>query len=128
MSDDPFSESYHQWKTQLTDYVNTRIDLAKLEAVENLSRFFANFVTKSVMLYFGLLALFFLSFALAYFLGSLFESISLGFLLTGVLYIALMLIFYAMRQSIVEKPVVRSVIRLFFNNRNQKTNNEQPSL
>jgi uncharacterized membrane protein YqjE len=128
MSDDPFSESYHQWKTQLTDYVNTRIDLAKLEAVENLSRFFANFVTKSVMLYFGLLALFFLSFALAYFLGSLFESISLGFLLTGVLYIALMLIFYAMRQSIVEKPVVRSVVRLFFNNRNQKTNNEQPSL
>jgi ABC-type phosphate/phosphonate transport system permease subunit len=127
MSDDPFSESYHQWKTQLTDYVNARIDLAKLEAAENLSRFFASFVTKSVMLYFSLLALIFISFAFAYFLGNILDSISLGFLLTGVLYILLLLLFYYMRESIVERPVVRAVMRLFFHNR-KKTNNEQPSL
>jgi uncharacterized membrane protein YqjE len=83
MSDDPFSESYHQWKTQLTDYVNARIDLAKLEAAENLSRFFASFVTKSVMLYFSLLALIFISFALAYFLGNILDSIFIGFFANG---------------------------------------------
>jgi uncharacterized membrane protein YqjE len=119
MSDDPISESYQQWKNQLTDYVNTRIDLFKLEAAENMARFFASFVTKSVILYFCLLALIFLSFALAYFLGDSLGSTSLGFLLTGCFYIILVFVFYALRESIVEKPVLKSVLRMFFNRRNK---------
>jgi len=128
MSDDPISESYHQWKNQLTDYVNARIDLFKLEAAENTARFFASFVTKSVILYFCLLALIFISFALAYFLGDVLASTSLGFLLTGTFYLILVFVFYALRGPIVEKPVIKSVMRLFFNSRTKKQNYEQPPL
>lgn len=104
----------------MTEYVNARIELMKLETAENVARFWANVVTKSVMLYFLLLALFFLSFALAFFLGKLLDSTSLGFLLTGVIYIVLTFVFYGLRQQIVHRPVIQSVLKLFFSQRHKK--------
>ncbi|MFT3739124.1 MAG: phage holin family protein [Breznakibacter sp.] len=117
---DSLGDSFNQWKENLTEYVNARIELLKLETAENVAYFWANVVTKSVMLYFLLLALFFLSFALAFFLGKLFDSTSLGFLLTGLLFIVLTIAFYALRRQIVERPVIQSVLKLFFTQRRKK--------
>jgi Zn-dependent protease with chaperone function len=128
MSDDPFIDSYQDWKKQINDYINGRIELLKLEAAENIARFFSSIATNAVILYFSLLALIFISFALAYFLGDLLQSVSLGFLLTGLFYFVLAAIFYSLRKQIVEKPVIKAVIKLFFNTRNKKNNNELPSL
>lgn len=112
---DSINGAVSQWKEHITSYVNARIDLLKLETADKVAHFWVNVVTKSVMLYFVLLALIFLSFSMAFFLGEILGSTSLGFLLTGLFYVLLTAVFYALRRAIVEKPVIRAVMRLFFN-------------
>lgn len=115
---DNLTESFKEWKDNLSQYVNTRMDLFRLEMANNLAQLASGYITKLVLLYFLLLALFFMSLALGFYLGTVVDSTALGFFLTGCIYILLMLIFYMMRRQIVERPVIKAFIRLFF----QKSN------
>jgi hypothetical protein len=112
-------ESFKEWKESITQYITTRYELHKLEMANNLAQLASSYVTKIVLLYFLLLALFFMSLSLGFYIGSLLDSNALGFFLTGCIYILLMIIFYAMRKTIVEKPVIKAFIRLFFQKHTQ---------
>lgn len=114
---DNIYDSLKEWKDNLSQYVNTRIDLFKLEMAHNMAHLASSFISKLVLLYFLLLALFFMSMGFSFFLGSLLDSNALGFFLTGVLFIIFMFIFYLLRRRIVERPVIKTFIRLFFQKR-----------
>lgn len=113
---DDFKDSLSEMKVEFKEYVENRIDLVKLHVVEKLSKITAGFAVKMGVLYLLFFALTFLSLAMAFFLGSLLDSNTLGFLAVAMLYLMVALIFYAMRRKLVEKPIIKNYINLFFPN------------
>jgi hypothetical protein len=58
------------------------------------------------------LFLFFVSYAAANFLGKVFESVPLGFLLVGCVYLLLLIIAYNARHALIERPLVRFLMSI----------------
>ena len=58
------------------------------------------------------LFLFFISYAAANFLGKVFESVPLGFLFVGCVYLLMLIIVYNARHVLIERPLVRFLMNI----------------
>ena len=114
MIQENIKENLVEVKEEFQEYVNKRIDLVKLHIVEDLSRATARFGLKLGLSYLLFFVLLFFSLAGGFYLGELLESISLGFIIVGSFYLIIMIIFYLLRRTLVDKPVIKSFIKLFF--------------
>ncbi|MCU4158114.1 phage holin family protein [Carboxylicivirga sp. A043] len=111
---DKLTEEMNEVKDDFEEYVNARLDLAKLHAAENLSRFMSGMILKIGLFYLLFFVLFFASIAVAFWLNTLFESQGTGFIIIAGFYMLLALMFFAMRKTLIHKPVIQSFIQLFF--------------
>lgn len=109
-------ENLSEMKDEFKEYVENRINLTKLHVVENLSKVSAGIAVKLGVLYLLFFAIMFISLALAFFLGAVLASNGLGFTAVALLYVLLALIFYVLRRKLVEKPIIKNYINLFFPN------------
>jgi hypothetical protein len=101
-------------RKDVVEYVEVKLDLIRLHTAENLSRIFSNVAIIAVAGYLLFLIVMFLSFAAAYSIGSLLKSNELGFLCVAGVYLLLLIFFLAYRKKIIERPVIKAVVRLFF--------------
>jgi hypothetical protein len=101
-------------KKDVLEYIEVKLDLIRLHTAENLSRIFSNVAIIAVAGYLLFLIVIFLSFAAGFFIGSRLNSTELGFLCVAGFYFLLLILFLAYRKQIVERPVIKSVVRLFF--------------
>lgn len=85
------------------EYVDTQLELLKLKALARGSRILGVIAVDMVKLVFTLFILFFLSLALAFFLGELLGSNALGFLVTGLFFALILLIVRALEPKLEEK-------------------------
>jgi hypothetical protein len=107
-------EEIENIKKDIQEYIEVKLDLFKLQSAENISRVVSNAVVAVIVLLLASLVLFFLSFAAGYFLASVLNSNELGFLCVAGFYILLILIILIFRKSIIDRPVIKSVIKIFF--------------
>jgi hypothetical protein len=107
-------EDINNVKKDIQEYIETRIDLVRLHTAENLSRIFSSAVNTLIIGYLLLLILLFLSLSAGYLFASLLNSNSLGFLCVAGFYIIALVIYLIIKKNIVERPVIRSIMRLFF--------------
>jgi hypothetical protein len=101
-------------RKDVQDYVEVKLDLIRLHTAENLSRIFSNVATIAVISYLLFFIIIFLSFAAGFFIGTRLHSNELGFLCIGGFYLLLLAIFLLFRKQIVEQPVIKAMVRLFF--------------
>ena len=101
-------------RKELEEYVKVRVDLTKLHIAGELSRFFSNLMTKTVLLYLFFFVFMFFSLAAAFLLGKWMGSYALGFALMGGLFLLAALVFWLLRKRIIERPVVQHFIELMF--------------
>jgi hypothetical protein len=101
-------------RKDIQEYIEVRIDLLRLHTAENISRILSSAVKAVITGYLLLFILLFLSFAGGYFFGSLFHSTELGFLCVAGFYLLVLLIFLMLRKQIVESPIIKAVVKLFF--------------
>jgi hypothetical protein len=101
-------------KKDVVEYIEVKLDLIRLHTAENLSRIFSNVAIIAVAGYLLFLIVMFLSFAAGYFIGSRLNSTELGFLCVAGFYFLLLILFLLYRKKIVERPVIKAVVRLFF--------------
>lgn len=85
------------------EYVDTQLELLKLKALARGSRILGVIAVDMVKLVFTLFIVFFLSLALAFFLGELLGSNALGFLVTGLFFALILLIVRALEPKLEEK-------------------------
>lgn len=85
------------------EYVDTQLELLKLKALARGSRILGVIAVDMVKLVFTLFIVFFLSLALAFFLGELLGSNALGFLVTGLSFALILLIVRAVEPKLEEK-------------------------
>jgi len=101
-------------KKDIREYIEVRLDLLRLHTAEHISRLFSNAVSAAVIGYLLLIILLFISFAGGYFFGSLLHSNELGFLCVAGFYTVVLVIFLVFRKQVVDRPVIKALMRLFF--------------
>ena len=101
-------------RKDILEYIEVKLDLVRLHTAENLSRIFSNVATIAVIGYLLFFIILFISFAAGFYIGSLLDSNELGFLCVAGFYTLLLILFLAFRKQIVERPVIKAMVRLFF--------------
>jgi len=98
----------------IKDYVNIRLDAAKLQAAEKASAIIANLAGRLIAAFIFLLFIIFAGIALALGLGEWFGRIWAGFIVVSFLYLALGIIIWNMRRRIIQLPVMNALITQLF--------------
>ncbi len=96
------------------EYIEARYNLAVLETSNKATDILSSLVAALIVGVIGILVLFFLSFAAAWWIGQLTDSPALGFLVVAVVYAALGGILYAIRNKVIKLPVMNALIKKFY--------------
>ncbi len=107
-------ENIDNIRKEILEYVEVKLDLIRLHTAEHLSRLLSNVSTLVITGYLLCLILMFLSFAAGFFLGSLLHSNEAGFLCVAGFYLLILIIFLIFRRQIIERPVIKAVVKLMF--------------
>jgi len=107
------------------DYIETRIEYARLQMVEKASKIFADLLTSAtVTICFGL-AFLFGSITLALFLSDVLGSFSMGFGCVSLIYLIVAIVVYLTKDKYIEKAIVNMAIRKYFNKLADKEDEEK---
>ena len=100
---------------QLKEYYETRLKLAKYQAIEGGTTFVASVVTDIVIVISAILAFIFATITLAYFLGDLLGGTWKGFGIISLIYLIIVVMLKYKRQSL-EKPIINVLIQKILKN------------
>ena len=108
-----FIEEAKQWLTIKKEYT-------KLDIIEKVVRLLTTLTIAFVIALLTLLALIYLSFAAAYFLADVLNSMPMAFLAVCLVYVILLFLVLANKRSWIERPMVRFLISIFEDSNNNK--------
>jgi len=108
------SEELYETRAEIEEYINARVDLVRLHSAENLSRFFSGLIVKLVVSFLIFFAFLFISLAFAYWIDQVLEQQGTGFLYLAGFYLLCAILFWLLRRNLIEKPIIKSFIQLFF--------------
>ncbi len=94
-------------------YIELQKEYIKLDTAEKLTVIISATISISIMLILGAMVLFFLSFAIAWYLSDILNSMPLGFGIIAVFCLLLCIIFYYKRETWVFQPTARLMVKLF---------------
>ncbi|MFO8087815.1 MAG: hypothetical protein R6T91_08480 [Bacteroidales bacterium] len=110
---------------KLENYISSRILLLKIEGTEKLSDTLAVIFKKIILLMFLGSFVLFLSIALALWLGELFESYIIGFLLLAGIHFLLLIILFIFRKPLLERTIKDEIVQtIFHQSPNNKTTDD----
>lgn len=98
----------------LRKYIDNRIQLIKLELISALANVASGLISSFLLLGMGLIILIMFNFALAFYLGSLFENQALGFLVVGLIYVLFFVLYYYFFRNTVDKKVKDKIVKTIF--------------
>ena len=98
---------------QLKEYVETRLKLAKLQAIEGSSSFAASIIADFAVVITLVLAFIFASLTLAYYLSDVLGTNWMGFGCVAILYLLIALVIKLNKRRI-EKPIANEFIQKIF--------------
>ena len=93
------------------DYLETRIDLYKLKAVDTSSDIISSLVSKLVVLFVFIICIIALNIGIAFFLGELVGRIYYGFFIVAGFYFIAGLLFNSMRRKWFKEPIADNLIK-----------------
>ena len=105
-------ESIGKLLLEFKKYLELQKEFVKLDATEKMTVILSAILIVTVLLLLGSIVLLFLTFALAYYLGDVLGSLSLGFGLISAFILLLTVIFYLNRNRMVIQPMARFKTKL----------------
>ena len=105
-------ESIGKLLLEFEKYLEFQKEFVKLDATEKMTVILSAILIVTVLLLLGSIVLLFLTFALAYYLGDVLGSLSLGFGLISAFILLLTVIFYLNRNRMVIQPMARFMTKL----------------
>lgn len=100
--------------SKLKRQLELKVDLLSLEIRENIAKAAATIVTRGILILFTLLFLGFASVALAFYLGTVFNSLWQGFLAVAGGYLLIGLIAFFMKDGFIEDSLINVFVRILF--------------
>lgn len=98
----------------IQEFVGQEIESVKLEVAEKLSIASSTVITGVVLATLGGFFIIFIAIALGFYLGSVLQSNALGFLIVSGIFLALLLIIFLLKKTLITDRVVTAVIQLIF--------------
>jgi len=95
-------------------YIDNRLQLIKLELISALANVASGLISSFLLLGMAMFILLMFNFALAYYLGSVFENQALGFLMVGLVYVILFAIYFFFGRKTMDKNVKDKIVRTIF--------------
>ncbi len=120
--DNSLKEELNNGKDDVQDYLNARLDLLRLNMAENFSKVLSGFIIKSVILFVLFFALLFVSLAVANWLNATYDYQGIGFIFVAGFYLLFIIVFWMLRRVLIEKPIIQSMIEIFFPSENNYYN------
>lgn len=105
-------ESIGKLLLEFKKYLELQKEFVKLDATEKMTVILSAILIVTVLLLLGSIVLLFLTFALAYYLGDVLGSLSLGFGIISAFILLLTVIFYLNRNRMVIQPMARFMTKL----------------
>lgn len=103
----------------IKDYVQTRIELATLTAVDKFTGIFVSLITNIAFLIFALLAFFFLSIGLALWISALLGNSFAGFFIVAGFYLLIAIIIQISKVKL-DRSIGNTVVKKVFKERNEE--------
>lgn len=119
-SNDKNIERIADFVEEAKDWLSIRTEYTKLEIIDKVVQICTILVLTIIFMFFVTIILIYLSFAAAYVLEPLIGSLPLGFLLVSIFYVLLLILTFYKRHSWVEKPLVRFLVEILINNKNNE--------
>lgn len=111
-SNDQNIEYIAQFVEEVKRWFDLRTKYTRLTVVDKIVRVITSLILIMAISVILVLFLFFVSYAAANFLGKVFESIPLGFLCVGCVYLLMLIIVYNARHALIERPLVRFLMSI----------------
>jgi hypothetical protein len=106
---------------ELTDnvkeYLILNIEIIKLEVTNQISSLGASMVSSVIVGIASLLFLFSLSIGLGFYLSALFDDLYSGFAIVAAFYFLVVIILYAMRKKLIERPMRDKIVEKILENK-----------
>jgi hypothetical protein len=99
---------------QLKEYLETRIKLARYQAIDKGTSFFANLITEVFVLLCIALTFFFATLTLGFLLGQVFGSLWLGFGCVTLIYLFLAMTVSAIKDKYLEPKIINFLVKKIF--------------
>ncbi len=117
-------ESLEQLFVELKKYIGLQKEYMRLELIEKLTILVSSLILILILITLGMMALFYLSFTLAYILQPHVGGLTVSFAIITVLILLIVLAVYLSRKQLIEKPLVRFLTKLFMNGTKENETNE----
>ncbi|MBP3750044.1 MAG: phage holin family protein [Prevotella sp.] len=111
-SNDQNIEYIAQFVEEVKRWFDLRTKYTRLTVVDKIVRIITSLILIMAISVILVLFLFFISYAAANFLGKVFESVPLGFLFVGCVYLLMLIIVYNARHVLIERPLVRFLMNI----------------
>ena len=119
-ADDKSIENFQQLFFEFKKYLELQKEYTKLELTEKLTILFSTLIMILVLIILGMVALFYLLFALAYILEPLVGGLMVSFGIIAGINVLLIAIIYFFRRQLIISPMVNFLANLFHNDSNKK--------
>lgn len=96
-------------------YIETRVELLKLQAVSKSSSVVSSLVSTIIIAVLIVFGLSILNIGLSFYIGTLLGATWLGFIVVGGFYILLAILFIALKDRLIKRPVTDLLINKFLN-------------
>lgn len=106
-------------------YLEARVEYTRLYLVEQISKVFADLVTNLVVVVCFVLAFLFGTVTLALYLSEVLGTNTRGFGCVSIIYIALAIIVYFTKDKYIEKAIINTTIRKYFEKLANKEDNDE---
>lgn len=110
-----YTENFQELLQELKHYLTLQKKYVSMDAADKLSVILSTATIVAVCLMLGGMILFFLSFALAHFIGEVVNSPALGFLIIALALLAGMIFIFTNRNRLIIQPFARFFINLMVN-------------
>lgn len=114
-------------KLAIEDYIQSRILLLKLQAVEKISKLCSAVFAGLLMAILGFFVILFVSIMAAYYFATLTGSVYVGFAIISGFYLLLLILLIIFKKQIFEKVVTSLAINLFFDKTSEDHGNNNAS-
>lgn len=109
--EDNFKDYFTGSKELITDYLEARWKLLRLTAAEKMANALGVFLGLIVAAMLGFFVVLFLGFVLAYWISGIAGSVAVGFSITALVFIILLVIVLIFRRKLIHRPLTNALVR-----------------
>ncbi len=126
-TEEKYTDNFRKLVQELKRYLALQKEYAMMETADKLTVILSAVAIGAVCLVLGAMVLFFLTIALAYWIGHLTGDVALGFVYVSAFIMLLLFVVYSNRNAWFVQPLARMMIRLFVTKEEEKEapNDEQ---